>query len=436
VTGFRTRGQPAATRALEAMIAAGPPHALLIVGPSSAGKTTLALDLAAALLCDAPDPAVRPDRTCRGCRLVDAGNHPDLHRLAPEGAGGQITIGQVRGLIGELALLPVEGGARVAILEAADRLNEDAQNGLLKTLEEPPDGLTIVLCADEEDRLLPTVQSRVARLRLGVLGTRDIEALLGERGEADAALAARLARFAAGRPGRAIAYARFPEAVTIRGELTRGLLDLLDAGSARRLTAGRELLTRAGDLASGLIAATGRTRAAEAAPRRKGGLKAGAVGGSARTGPAGPTGATAPFAVTGADAYAPDVPASDGEPPGDDAVATGRNSPAERRRNALALLEVWRDLARDLMLVSLGDAREIREPDLLEELRAHAARTSPATLAGFLARLDRAAELLDGNANPELTVDVLVLAWPRSAGSAPAARHQSVGNRFVAGAVG
>ena len=148
------------------MIAAGPPHAILFVGPASSGKTTLALDLAAALLCTADDPPARPDGTCRGCRLLASGNHPDLHRLAPEGPGGQITIGQVRGLINELALLPVEGGARVAILEQADRMNEDAQNSLLKTLEEPPDGLTIVLCADEEDRLLPTIQSRVARLRL------------------------------------------------------------------------------------------------------------------------------------------------------------------------------------------------------------------------------------------------------------------------------
>ena len=65
--------------------------------------------------------------------------------------------------------MPVEGGARVAIIEGADRMNEDAQSALLKTLEEPPAGVTIVLCADDEARLLPTVRSRCFRLRLGLV---------------------------------------------------------------------------------------------------------------------------------------------------------------------------------------------------------------------------------------------------------------------------
>ena len=77
----------------------------------------------------------------------------------------------------------------------------------------------------------PTVRSRCARLRLGPVGVRDIEAILGEHGVADPPAAARLARLAAGRPGTAIAYARAPEAVRIRGELARTLLDLLGAGT-------------------------------------------------------------------------------------------------------------------------------------------------------------------------------------------------------------
>ncbi|HXI46218.1 MAG TPA: AAA family ATPase, partial [Candidatus Acidoferrales bacterium] len=84
---FRTHGQAAAVRAIDAMLAGHVPHALLLAGPGGTGKTTLALDLAAGLLCQAPDPATRPCRTCRSCRAVDHGNHPDLHRLAPSGAG-------------------------------------------------------------------------------------------------------------------------------------------------------------------------------------------------------------------------------------------------------------------------------------------------------------------------------------------------------------
>jgi len=74
---------------------------------------------------------------CTACRKIKHGNHPDLHRLAPEGAGDQIRLGAVQGLTAELALLPMEGRIRVALIEDAHRLNPDAQNALLKVLEEP-----------------------------------------------------------------------------------------------------------------------------------------------------------------------------------------------------------------------------------------------------------------------------------------------------------
>src|SRR5262245_8288435 len=140
--GARTRGHGPALEAIGSMLRGGVPHAVLISGPAGVGKTTLALDLAAGLLCVAPDPAEPPCRACRGCRLVDAGSHPDLHWLRPVGPGGQVVIGAptdpskprgVRDLLGELALLPMEGGARVAIVEGAHRMNEDAQGALLKT---------------------------------------------------------------------------------------------------------------------------------------------------------------------------------------------------------------------------------------------------------------------------------------------------------------
>ena len=112
-----------------------------------------------------------------------SGNHLDLHRLAPTGPGGQIKIGDAinpdqgtaRHLISELSLLPAEGGARVAIIEQAHRANDDAQNALLKLLEEPPAGVTIILCADDEECLLTTVRSRCARVRLSAVGSREIE---------------------------------------------------------------------------------------------------------------------------------------------------------------------------------------------------------------------------------------------------------------------
>ena len=237
------------------------PHAILLAGPDGVGKTTLALDLAAGLLCEA-DPERRPCRACRACRMVEHGGHPDLHRLGPVGPGRQVVIGGpearyrgIRDLIAELALMPVEGRARVAIVDGADRMNEDAQSALLKTLEEPPAGVVIVLCADQETRLLPTVRSRCARIRLGLVGSRDIEAIVGDHDLADPPLAARLGRLAAGRPGLALAYARAPDAVLIRAELSRVLLDLTSAGAAARLAAVRAAIPRALALVAALASA-------------------------------------------------------------------------------------------------------------------------------------------------------------------------------------
>jgi len=258
-----TRGQQRALAAVAAMVRGPAPHAVLIVGPASSGKTTLALDLAAGLLCQDPDPAARPCRNCRGCRLVASGNHLDLHRLAPERAGLQVRIGRaadpgpgtVRNLIGALALHSVEGGPRVAMVEQAHRMNDDAQNALLKMLEEPPPGVTIILCADDEECLLPTVRSRCVRVRLGAVAGREIERWLGELGAADAPSAARFARLAAGSPGLALAYARAPEAARLRGEIARGLLDMLTAGRNDRLVSVRALMTVAANLEAALAAA-------------------------------------------------------------------------------------------------------------------------------------------------------------------------------------
>ena len=446
---MRTRGHDRAVAGIRAMVAGRVPHAVLISGPAGIGKTTLALDLAAGLLCDDPDPLARPCRACRGCRLVERGRHPDVHRLAPSGPGDQIRIGTrdrpedgtVRRLASDLVLMSVEGGARVAIIERADRLTDDAQTALLKTLEEPPAGVTIVLCADDEDRLLPTVRSRAARIRLGPVAVREIELILGDAGLAEPPLAARLARIAAGRPGAARMLARAPEALAARDEIARSLFDLLAAGPAQRLAAVRDLTACATDLARALdraaLAVDDPDGGVGGEPAKRGRAKGKGAAGKAAT--ATQAGSSAPAAAPGED--------DDGSDDGDavDEPGAGKTSvpAAERRRAATVVVGLWRELARDLLLVALGEERQVRDPGLLDDLREAAsslgptADQSPATgrtassgsavgpgsaaapgahgLGRFLGQLDAAGELLEANVRPELVLDTLLLHWPRAA---------------------
>ena len=409
-----------AVAAVRAMLGSGLPHAVLLAGPGGIGKTTLAFDLAAALLCVDGDAAARPCRACRGCRMVEHGNHPDLHLIGPVGSGAVIPIGGrdergVRDLVGELSLMPVEGGARVAIVERADRMTEDAQSALLKTLEEPPARTTIILCADDEERLLPTIRSRSSRVRLGPMGPRDVEAVLVEQGISDAPTAARLARITDGRPGHAIAYARAPEAVVIRGEIARTLLDLHGAGLTSRLTGLRALALRAAEMTLALDAGAARAAVESGigdAPRPRGRGRVRGRGGIA----------TASQASIAAAAGA----AGDGVPGGDPGAGTGpeaggesasggertvRVPAAERRRGALALLEVWRTLARDLGLVVVGAAASVRDRDLVDDLERVSKTLTAADVGSTLGRLDTAAERLEGNVSPELVLDVLAIHW-------------------------
>ena len=388
MAAWRTRGQPAALAAIAVASSTGaPPHALLLTGPTGSGKTTLALDLAAALLCAAADVADRPCRVCPACRRVAHGNHPDLHRLAPSGPGRQIRIGDrlapepgtVRSLARELSLAPLEGAWRVAVIEEADRLNEDSQNAMLKLLEEPPAGTVLVLCVANEDVLLPTVRSRCVHLRLGPVPPRQIAEMLEEEGIADAASAEALAGLSDGRPGRARALVAAPQAVVLHQRILRELLDLTRQGRAERLGAASGLLASADELE-------------------------GLLGGAA--GPAAPeTAMDAPGTAASTDA--PDDEASGGG-------RRDRQAPGARRASLLALARLWAGLARDLAIAGRGGRAEIRHVDLLEELLATAAALPRGTADSFLALLDTVADAAARNANPELALDVLLLAWPHA----------------------
>jgi len=384
---LHTRGHPAAIASVSRAIASeNPPHALLLIGPRGSGKTTLALDLAAGLLCNAADPAARPCRACAACRKVEHGNHPDVHRIMPEGAGDQIRLAQVTGLVSELALLPMEGRRRLAIISAAQRMNPDAQNALLKTLEEPVGAATIVLCADDQAAILPTVVSRAARLRLGPVAIPVVEALIVEQGIADAPRARIAALAAGGLPGLAMTIAAHPESTLVADRLLRQLLDLLGADRRTRLGAVPALVADGAALDAALRS--------EPAPDE----------GAAADAPTGRAAGDGRAAVKGGAAAAGSAPSAP--------AASRKPQPAERRRAAVRVIDAWRAVGRDLAVVDRGGRVQVRRMDLLEDLEAVAPRVDRVALLAFLDRLDGMGAAIEAYANPELVLDHLVLAWP------------------------
>ncbi|MHB8252385.1 MAG: DNA polymerase III subunit delta' [Acidiferrobacter sp.] len=137
-------------------------HALLVCGPRGIGKKVFAHHLAARLVCEHEKAC----GSCRACRFAESGNHPDVLVVSPEEGKTEITVDNARSINQFLALTPHMAPRRVAIIDAADRLNRSAANAILKTLEEPPAESFLLLVSDAPARLLPTIHSRCQQLPL------------------------------------------------------------------------------------------------------------------------------------------------------------------------------------------------------------------------------------------------------------------------------
>jgi DNA polymerase-3 subunit delta' len=188
-------------------------HAYLFTGPRQVGKATLARTFAMALNCQAESLDERPCGRCRPCLLIGDGRHPDVRLLLPEVSGrGKFTlkIDQIRGLQQELSLTATEARYKIAILKQFDAANASAANAFLKTLEEPPNHVILLLTASEADALLPTITSRCRTIGLRPLPAAQIEAVLQERYQTGAEQSRLLAHLANGRLGWAIQAVKEP----------------------------------------------------------------------------------------------------------------------------------------------------------------------------------------------------------------------------------
>lgn len=182
------------------------PHALLFYGMGGIGKKMLALHFAKTFLCKSAGK--KPCGICESCRLMDIENnslaHPDFYLLTAEEAGKDIKIEQVKEMAKQAAFAPVLSEHKVCIIDDAGQMTAEAANSLLKLLEEPPPGWLFILITQQAERLLPTVLSRVVRLRFDAPDSSAVRQILKAKGITQNTQV--LAALAGGSPGRALSY--------------------------------------------------------------------------------------------------------------------------------------------------------------------------------------------------------------------------------------
>jgi DNA polymerase-3 subunit delta' len=159
-------------------------HAYLFTGDQLDDLELLARTLAKTLNCQHP---VKTDGVatdccdeCLSCRKIDGESHADIHWARPESKSRVVTVEQMRDLMQQIQLKPTEAEFKVAVIAGADRLNAQAANAFLKTLEEPPSNSILILLSTEPSRILETILSRCLRLNFSGDGARPLDAAMAE----------------------------------------------------------------------------------------------------------------------------------------------------------------------------------------------------------------------------------------------------------------
>lgn len=214
---------PTAAAQIDGLVA-HPGGTVLLHGIAGVGKYATVLEIARRLNCEGCE-----DASCRSCQMLQHGNHPDVVVVRPD-EKQKIGIEAVHELQHGLQYGQYEAASqRVVIVDGADRLTLPAQNALLKTLEEPPRGTSILLTSPSPAALLPTVVSRCSLLYLPPVPDESISALISAAYPlVDAVVVVTLSH---GAPGRALAYAANPDQVVADQVVAQEVESLLQTGS-------------------------------------------------------------------------------------------------------------------------------------------------------------------------------------------------------------
>lgn len=180
-------------------------HAYIFFGPAGIGKKLTAIYFARLLSCTDVSSAA-PCGECASCKKIEGGNHPDVHLIAPAERKSSLGIDEIRDIIKSVYLKPYEGSRKICIVDDADTLTHEAQNALLKTLEEPPSDAVIILITRLLSSLLPTIVSRSQHVRFSPLSQEDVKDILKKEYAIEDSAASILARISSGSMESALQY--------------------------------------------------------------------------------------------------------------------------------------------------------------------------------------------------------------------------------------
>ena len=196
-------------------------HSYLFEGEESIGKRMVALSFAKTLLCK--KQGLQPCNNCNSCLKFDNFNHPDFELIEPE--KDKIKRDEIKNIIDNINIAPLESPRRIFIIDNSDKIGVEGQNALLKTLEEPPSYINIVLITSNINKLIPTILSRCERIKFYPVETKKIGEFLVSKYDKTIEEASFISHFTKGSVGRAITLSETPEFFEMREEV----LNIIDS---------------------------------------------------------------------------------------------------------------------------------------------------------------------------------------------------------------